>query len=79
VAAGAGLSTTNLSEAQMMAEMIASAQKTFVLCDSSKFGRSAFAHVAPFSAVDVLITNEQPTGKLAEELDDAEVDVVVAQ
>lgn len=78
VAARAGFTTTNLQEAQMMAEMIASAQRTIVVADSSKFGRSAFAHIVRLDAVDMLITNRKPDAELLEALSKAHVEIAVA-
>jgi DeoR/GlpR family transcriptional regulator of sugar metabolism len=78
VAARAGLTTTNLQEAQMMAEMIASAQRTIVVADSSKFGRSAFAHIVRLDGIGMLITDRNPEAELLDALAAAEVEVVVA-
>lgn len=78
VSAGAGLSTTNLQEAQMMAQMLDSAQRTIVLADSSKFGRNAFAHIARLDAVETLITEAEPEPELRAALDEAAVEIVVA-
>jgi DeoR/GlpR family transcriptional regulator of sugar metabolism len=78
VSARAGLSTTNLQEAQMMAQMIESAQRTIVVVDSSKFGRNAFAHIARLDAIDSLVTEKAPDPELAQVLTDAGVDIVVA-
>lgn len=74
----AGFTTTNLQEAQMMADMIESAQRTMVLADSGKFGRSAFAHIVRFDAVETLITDRLPDAGLRDALASAGVDVVVA-
>jgi DeoR/GlpR family transcriptional regulator of sugar metabolism len=79
VAARAGFTTTNLQEAQMMAEMIASAQRTIVVADSSKFGRSAFAHIVRLDAVDMLITDGEPDAELLEALSKAHVEIAVAK
>lgn len=52
-----GLSTTNLLEANLNRAMIRSAQKTIVLCDSSKFGRRGFSRICPIDDVDQIITD----------------------
>jgi DeoR/GlpR family transcriptional regulator of sugar metabolism len=78
VSASSGFTTSNLQEAQMMAEMIASAQRTMVLADSSKFGRSAFAHIVRLDAAASLITDSVPGGELLDALAAAEVELVVA-
>jgi len=78
VSAQAGLSTTNLQEAQMMAQMIESAQRTIVVADSSKFGRKAFAHIARLDAIAALVTEIAPDTELADVLTAAGVEIVVA-
>ena len=78
VAARAGFTTTNLQEAQMMAEMIASAQRTIVVADSSKFGRSAFAHIVRLESVGMLITDRRPDPELLDALSAAQVEIAVA-
>jgi DeoR/GlpR family transcriptional regulator of sugar metabolism len=45
-----------------MAETIESAQRTIMVADSSKCGRSAFAHIGRLDAVQVLITDSAPAG-----------------
>jgi len=52
-----GLSTTNLEEAQLNKKMLASAQKTIVLADSSKFGKKSFAKICGIEKVDQIITD----------------------
>jgi DeoR/GlpR family transcriptional regulator of sugar metabolism len=78
VSARAGFTTTNLQEAQMMAQMIESAQRTIVVMHSSKFGRSAFAHIVRLDAIGLLITDQLPEAELREALAAAEVEIVVA-
>jgi hypothetical protein len=76
VSARAGFTTTNLQEAQMMAQMIESAQRTIVVMHSSKFGRSAFAHIVRLDAIGVLITDRMPEAELQDALAAAEVEIV---
>jgi DeoR/GlpR family transcriptional regulator of sugar metabolism len=73
-----GLSTTFLEEASMVARMITSARRTIVVADASKFGFNAFAHSAPLSAIDVLVTDASPPAGLREALNQAGVEVIVA-
>ncbi len=73
-----GLSTTHLEEAAMHAQMIASARRTVVVADASKFGHNTFAQVAPLSAVDTLVTDAEPPTDLAAALSGANVEVIVA-
>ena len=52
-----GLSTTNLLEANLNRVMIRSAQRTIVLCDSSKFSRRGFSRICDIDDVDQIITD----------------------
>jgi DeoR/GlpR family transcriptional regulator of sugar metabolism len=79
VSARHGFTTSNLQEAQMMTEMIESAQRTIVLADSSKFGRSAFAHIVRLDATEMLVTDRAPDGELGDALSAAGVETVVAE
>ncbi|MBD3005457.1 DeoR/GlpR transcriptional regulator [Streptomyces sp. 5-10] len=77
LSAQAGLSTSNLPEAQMMAEMLHAAHRTIVVVDSSKFGRNAFAHIAGLDAISHLVCDKAPQGDLADALAAAGVRVIV--
>lgn len=52
-----GLTTTNAQEAQLNRKMIAAAQKTVVLADSSKFGRRGFGRICGIAEVHEIITD----------------------
>jgi DeoR family transcriptional regulator, fructose operon transcriptional repressor len=78
VSGHAGISTTDIVEGQMIGEMIAAASVTIIVTDASKFGRNAFLHIAPLTAIDVLITDAPPARALMDELEAADVDVVIA-
>jgi DeoR family transcriptional regulator, fructose operon transcriptional repressor len=78
VTAHAGLSTTLLSEAVMIAAMIDAATRTIVVTDASKFGHNAFAHIVPLSRIHVLITDAEPPLELGAALAKAGVEVLVA-
>jgi DeoR/GlpR family transcriptional regulator of sugar metabolism len=79
IAPRSGLTTSNLQEAQMMAEMMDSAHRTIVVADSSKFGRTAFAHIVQLGAIKMLITDREPDAELLDALSTAQVEVIVAQ
>jgi len=74
----AGLSTTLLAEASMIAAMIAAARRVLVLADASKFDHNAFAHIAPLGPTLTLVSNQPPLPELAQALADAGVDTIVA-
>lgn len=73
-----GLTTPDLVEARVKRALVAAARRTVVLTDHTKFGRVDFAHVAPLSAVDTLITDSELEPDLAEEIEAAGPRVVRA-
>jgi DeoR family fructose operon transcriptional repressor len=77
VAADAGYTTSNLSEAAMMQEMISRAARVAILADSSKFGRRLFAQVSELGAADYLITDTAPPPDLRDALQASGVELVV--
>src|SRR5260370_8361263 len=72
-----GLSTTRPAEASMQAQMIASARRTIVVADASKFGHDTFAQIAPLSAIDILVTDASPPPELSQALSQAAVEVTL--
>ena len=52
-----GLTTTNAMEAHLNRKMMATAQKTVVLADSSKFGKRGFGRICGLEEVDQIITD----------------------
>jgi DeoR family fructose operon transcriptional repressor len=72
----AGFSTSNMGDANMMAEMIQRAERTAILADSSKVGRRLFAQVATLDRADYLVTDASPDPEFAAALAQAEVEVV---
>ncbi len=73
-----GISTTHLDEAQMHAQMIASARRTIVVVDASKFGHDTFAQIAPLKVIDTLVTDAAPPPEFRQALNAANVELVVA-
>lgn len=73
-----GLTTPDLVEAGVKRALVAAARRTVVLADHTKIGRSEFAHVAPLSAVDTVITDAELDPELAEEIEQAGTRVVRA-
>ena len=72
-----GLSANLLEEALMASEMIAAAQRTIVVADSSRFGKRSFARIGPIESMQVLITDEEPPPDLANALREARVQVII--
>lgn len=73
-----GISTNILEEARMHARMIASARRTIVLVDSSKFGHNTFAQIASLDAIDTLVTDATPSLEVCHALSVANVELIVA-
>ncbi|MDO8105657.1 DeoR/GlpR family DNA-binding transcription regulator [Isoptericola sp. b441] len=73
-----GLTTPDLVEAGVKRALVAAARRTVVLADHTKIGRSEFAHVAPLSAVDTVITDTDLDLELAEEIEQTGTRVIRA-
>ncbi|MCM4166514.1 Glucitol operon repressor [Arenibacter antarcticus] len=71
-----GLTTTNLEEAQLNKKMLASAQKTIVLADSSKFGKKSFARICHLDQIDQIITDKGISPKILTKLEDMGIQVI---
>jgi len=54
-----GIYTSNQSIARASRAMIASAQRTILVADSSKFGNTAFVCIAAWHAIDGLLTDDR--------------------
>jgi len=55
--ASAGLTEWNVEDAAVKRAALASSTRCLVACDSSKFGHTAFARIAPLDAADLIITD----------------------
>ena len=63
-----GLTTPDLAEAAVKQALIAAAARVVVLADHTKIGRADFAHVAPLSRVDTVVTDTAVEAELVDEL-----------
>jgi DeoR family transcriptional regulator of aga operon len=72
-----GLTTTHIQEAQLNRKMIAAAQKTIVLADSSKFGKRGFGRICGLEDVEMIITDDGISEHMRELLQNMGVEVVV--
>jgi DeoR/GlpR family transcriptional regulator of sugar metabolism len=57
VDAGAGLTEWNVDDAAVKRAALAASARCIVACDSSKFGQTAFARIAPLAAADLIVTD----------------------
>lgn len=53
----AGFTEWNVEDAAVKRAAIASSGRCIVACDSSKFGQTAFARIAPLDAADLIVTD----------------------
>lgn len=72
-----GLSEYNLEDAAVKQCMIKNAKEVFLVADSSKFEKVAFAYVAPLRVLHHLITDQEPPRVLLETLKKHDIDVHV--
>lgn len=78
VAAGFGLSTPDPDEADVKRAIVGAARRVVLLVDASKFGEESLQRFARFDDLDVAVVDRAPRGALAEELADADVEIVTA-
>jgi DeoR/GlpR family transcriptional regulator of sugar metabolism len=63
IGAGDGMTEWNVDDAAAKRAALGSSARCIVACDSSKFGQTAFARIAPLSAASLIVTDEAlPTG-----------------
>lgn len=74
----AGMTNSNLYEAEVKATMIEIARERTLLVDHTKFGRTSYAVVAPLSALNRLITDEGTPPDTVHRLRDKGLEVLVA-
>ncbi|TYL39076.1 DeoR family transcriptional regulator [Natronococcus pandeyae] len=75
--ADGALTTPNEDEARMKQLMVENAERVVLVGDQTKFGDRSFVQFASLEDVDVLVTDAEPTGELAEACDAADVTVGV--
>ncbi|RYD76829.1 MAG: DeoR/GlpR transcriptional regulator [Sphingobacteriales bacterium] len=72
-----GITTTHVMEAQLNRKMIAAAQKTIVLTDSSKFGKRGFGRICGLEEVDQIITDAGISDHMLEKLKGMGIEVTI--
>lgn len=72
-----GITTTDMRESDLNRAMMATAQKTIVLADSSKFRRRGFSKIADLDEVDMIITDSNIPDKMAHAIEDRGVELHV--
>ena len=75
----AGISTSTIEEARLTQRMIDHATKTIVVADSSKFGVRGFGRICGFEDIDMLITDSDAPKQIIDIMEDAGVEVIIAE
>ena len=78
ISAGHGFSTPDEREAAVKRAMVRAGQRVVVLADSSKLGRERLVRFAALEDVDVLVTDEDADLDVVADLEERDVEVVVA-
>lgn len=73
-----GLSTPDLGEGAVKRAIVSAARRVVVLADDSKFDRESLVSFADLGEIDVLVTCAAPGDELAEALENAGVEVIIA-
>jgi DeoR/GlpR family transcriptional regulator of sugar metabolism len=72
-----GLTTPHQLVATIGASMVARAQRTIVVADSTKVGRTGFTPIASIDDIDVLVTDEDADAQEVARLRDRGIDVLL--
>lgn len=73
-----GIMDYDLNEAEVAIAMIAHTRTLTVLADSSKFNRTGLFPICPLADIDRLVVNQAPEGPLADALQTAGVELIIA-
>lgn len=75
---GAGLTVSSQANATVLSIMIEHSRKCIVVADHSKFGKVCFAHVAPLSTIDTIVTDTRPHSAYIDGLRSSKVRLISA-
>ncbi|MCU1528390.1 MAG: D-beta-D-heptose 1-phosphate adenosyltransferase [Frondihabitans sp.] len=78
ISAGFGLSTPDELEGAVKTAYVRAARRVVAVVDSTKHGAEALTRFARLDEIDTLVTDAVPPADLAEALDEADVEVIVA-
>ncbi|GHT48365.1 DeoR family transcriptional regulator [Spirochaetia bacterium] len=73
-----GASTPNLLEARMKICAIKNSEKTYLLCDSSKFAGASMAKICPLDTFNAIITDNHLETKIRSEFKKAKIKLIIA-
>jgi len=70
-----GMTTHLMEGAEIVKAMKAHAETTVLTADSSKYGKIGFSHVLPLSAMNLILTDENLTGRAEADLREAGINI----
>jgi len=73
-----GVTEASEEEAEVKRAMLFSSERTFLLCDSKKFGRVLTYHICALTSLNTLISDVEPPAELYNVLKEIGVDIVIA-
>jgi DeoR/GlpR family transcriptional regulator of sugar metabolism len=73
-----GISTATLFDAEIFKAAVASANKSILLCDSSKFETQSYFNVAPITLVDEIITDSDIDREILKKIKKAGLNITIA-
>ena len=74
-----GITTTDMMEASLNRVMMATAQKTIILADSSKFGRRGFSKISDMEDIDQIITDSKVSSTVVKRLEEMGIDLTIVE
>ncbi len=74
-----GLTEYNLEDTQIKQVLLRTAREKIVVADSSKFGITAFASIAPLSAIDAIVTDTNAPYAMVEALEKMGIQVYLTE
>jgi DeoR/GlpR family transcriptional regulator of sugar metabolism len=78
ISAYKGLMTANRMEAEVKKSLIKSANQVIVVADHSKMGKTAFYSFGSLEDIEVLVTDRKTESKFVRELQDRDIEVLLA-
>lgn len=70
-----GIMSHNQNDVPLKQSIIQNSQKTILVCDHTKFGTTAFMHVAPLKQFDIVITGKELDEKYVSAMREQEIEV----
>ncbi len=72
-----GISTSNMDEAYLNQLMIKNSNKTYVLCDASKFGKKGLSRIGSVGEADCVITDTIPDDRIKAVFEKLSIELIV--